>query len=416
MVADNQDIPRMPDPMTFTRSLVGAVRRPLGRFRRAVRRRLSTPADPLRVEGYDRHLVAPPKGRALVLYLVRAFADEDDERRNCRRSEWVMSLEIAEAFNSLGYVVDVVDWQDARFEPSRHYDVLFGMGPHYERLCAALPETTKKIYFGTGAHWRYEDEREHARATYLRDRKGVWIEPRGMAPNRCAEISDGVVAFAGNDHILATWRPAAKKLFAVNNCAVPAHPLPDLASKDFSAARRNFLWLGSVHQVLRGLDLVLDAFQGMPDCCLWICAPLHDPRDRRFMRIYRSELFRSPNVHAVGWIDLRSKYLPMLAEKCAFGVYATCTDGMSGAVLAFMRTGAIPIVTRSAGVDVSECGLWIDDETVEGVRSRLTAASQLPEQDCQRLADNAVRLASTVYTLEGFASQMRLALTSLLDE
>ena len=414
MTPDSPRVPRMTDPTTVRARLVSKARRPLGKVKRAFLRRGSGGTGPERLVGYDRHVSGAVRGRALLLYVAHPFADEDGERLTYTRSVGVKSLEIAKALNELGYQVDIVDWQDSEFAPSRHYDVLVGMGPHYERVCALLPETTMKVYLGTGAYWRYEDEREHGRAQYLLERKGLWIEPRGMAPNRCAEISDAVIALGGNEHILGTWASHAKRLLAVNNCAVPAHPLPDLVAKDFAAARARFLWFGSVYQILRGLDLVLEAFQRLPGLELWVCAPLEATPDQDFVRAFRRELFHSPNVHPVGWIDLRSPIFVSLAERCAFIVTATCTESMSGSVLNCMRAGLIPVVTRSAGVDVEGCGLLLEDETVDGIVNRLAESSRLPERECLRLADESVRRAAEEYTTENFGKSVREHLELLL--
>ena len=151
----------------------------MGRVRRSVFDSRRAVAAPPQVVGYRRHLAGPAKGRALLAYLSEPFLSENEERKTYSRSEGVLSLEIARALNSLGFIVDGVDWRDYTFSLSRHYDVLFGMGPHYERIRQSLTRSTTTIYFGTGAHWGYESERESARAKQLLLRKRVWIEPKG---------------------------------------------------------------------------------------------------------------------------------------------------------------------------------------------------------------------------------------------
>lgn len=415
MEAKAINIPSMSDPTTLRHRLIRMVRYPLGLIKRALFHRGSGKTVPESVVGYDRHLTMEIRGRALLLYLSYPFANEDRERVGYRRPEGVMSLEIAKSLNELGYLVDIVDWKDCEFIPTFNYDVLVGMGPHYDRLCELLPETTLKVYFGTGASRHYENQRERARTQSLLERRGLWVEPRGLPPTRCAEVSDAVIALGSNEHVIETWKSSAKLVLAVNNIASPAHPLPNLTFKEFLVTRTRFLWFGSVYPVLRGLDLVLEAFQRLPDLELFVCAPLHSATDRDFVRAYRKELFHSPNIHTLGWIDLRSEDFLSLAAGCAFMITATCTEGMSGSVLNCMRAGLIPVVTNSAGVDVSGCGLLLEDETVGGIATRLDEASRLSEIECFRLASESVRRGSELYTLENFGKSMSEHLKLLLD-
>ena len=57
--------------------------------------------------------------------------------------------------------------------------------------------------------------------------------------------------------------------------------------------------------VHKGLDLVLEAFAATPELQLTVCGPVD--RERNFNDFYRRELYRTPNIRTVGWIDVAGR-------------------------------------------------------------------------------------------------------------
>ena len=66
--------------------------------------------------------------------------------------------------------------------------------------------------------------------------------------------------------------------------------------------------------VHKGLDLVLEAFAGMPEYHLTVCGPVASEKD--FERGYNQELYHTPNIHTFGWIDVDSPKFINLAAQC----------------------------------------------------------------------------------------------------
>jgi glycosyltransferase involved in cell wall biosynthesis len=90
---------------------------------------------------------------------------------------------------------------------------------------------------------------------------------------------------------------AKKPLFPVPIPSACMYPWSE--SKDFDACRRNFLWFGSGGFIRKGLDLVLEAFAGMPEYHLTVCGPIEEERD--FQQAFAKELYDTPNIHTLGW-------------------------------------------------------------------------------------------------------------------
>ena len=81
-------------------------------------------------------------------------------------------------------------------------------------------------------------------------------------PNLAIEHAD-CATILGNEFTINTFRYANKPLYPVPIVPAASYPWPD--GKDFDACRKRFLWFGSGGLVRKGLDLVLEAFVGMPD-------------------------------------------------------------------------------------------------------------------------------------------------------
>ena len=141
----------------------------------------------------------------------------------------------------------------------------------------------------------------------LRDRRGVALDShKFIGINRAIEAAD-YATLIGNGFDYATYAFAGKPVFQVPNPAAVTYPFPE--AKDFAAARRRFLWIGSQGFVHKGLDLVLEAFARMPDHHLTVCGPLD--AEPAFVAAFRRELFETPNIETLGWVDIAS---PAFAE------------------------------------------------------------------------------------------------------
>ena len=79
---------------------------------------------------YGKYLQANESGlnknkRALVSYLVSPLSNPPQK---IRFSNDGIALNIARALNELGYIVDIVNWDDLNFIPEKKYDLFIGHG------------------------------------------------------------------------------------------------------------------------------------------------------------------------------------------------------------------------------------------------------------------------------------------------
>ena len=99
----------------------------------------------------------------------------------------------------------------------------------------------------------------------------------------------------------ATPSPASR----CSRCRTPRRsPTPGPRTRTSPRPRGRFLWIGSQGLVHKGLDLVLEAFARMPDLHLTVCGPIRE--EPAFEAAFRRELYATPNIETLGWVDIAS--------------------------------------------------------------------------------------------------------------
>lgn len=359
---------------------------------------------------YRRELRGEARGRALLSYLVEPFHHSPDVSSRQDYSNWMMSLEIANALNTLGFAVDVINYDDYRFLPDADYDVFMGMAANFSRLLPLMPEKTQTIYWATRPDPAVELEAIRQRQLAVYRRRHQWIATPGwLLP--LLESADyhraDALLLIGNEKIRSTFRTSTPNVFCVDNPALPFSQTGP--PRDLSQARQNFLFLSSWLLLRKGLDLVLEAFAARPHLNLWICGPVDSEPD--FLTTYRQELFHTPNIHALGWVSMQSEQFAELTRRCGYLVFPSCAEGMSGSVINGMAQGLVPICTPETGVDLDDFGLLLTDASPSGLGELLDRAALMPEDELRRRGEAARAAAAGRYTIANFRAQVQNALS-----
>jgi glycosyltransferase involved in cell wall biosynthesis len=160
------------------------------------------------------------------------------------------------------------------------------------------------------------------------------------------------------------------------------------------------------------LDLVLEAFADMPDYHLYVCGPFQ--KEKEFVEVFYPELYQTPNIHAIGWVDVKGPEFLEVVNKCVGGVYPSCAEGQAGAATTLMHAGLVPLVSYESGVDVDDCGVVFKDHSIQTIRETVRMVSQLPADHLQRMARKAWECARAVHTRENFAREFQKAIFTIL--
>ena len=315
-------------------------------------------------------------GRVLLSYINDPFFLKPGEPVPIGHTHFWESREIANTFLELGYEVDVIRYSNRSFVPQEDYSLLIDSRFNLERLSGLLNSDCLRIMHADAAHCLFHNAAEARRLLELQQRRGVTLRPqRAMAHNLGIEHAH-CLTILGNRFTIDTYRYADKPTYRVPVSTPVLYPWPD--DKDFDRVRKNYMWFGSGGFVHKGLDLVLEAFAGMPDYHLTICGPIANPLERDFVDAFRKELYETPNIHTVGWTDISSAEFVRLANGCAGLVYPSCSEGGGASVLSCMHAGMIPIVSYESSVDIEPAyGAVLENCSVDTIRSSVRAVSEL---------------------------------------
>jgi glycosyltransferase involved in cell wall biosynthesis len=309
----------------------------------------------------------------------------------------------------MGYTVDLISWTNDRFSPQKPYSAFIDVRYNMKRLASLLNKDCVKIQHIDTADILFHNAAEASRLLALQQRRGVtlspctWEKPNlGIEHADCATINGG--AFA-----ISTFRYANKPLYPIPVPSMLLSPSPE--RKDFEACRRNYLWLGSGGLVHKGLDLVLEAFAEMPEYHLTVCGPV--PQQKQFERAYYRELYKTANIHTVGWVDITSPEFLEIANTCLGLIYPSSSEGQAGAVVTSMHVGLIPIISHESGVAVHDFGLILKDCSNQEIQSAIRTVSGLSAPRLRAMAMTAWQYARAHHTRERSAEEYRKAVETI---
>ena len=352
-----------------------------------------------------------PSGEVLLCYENRAFFLKPGEPFPIDHTNRWESWQIAKIFVDLGYHVDVINENNDSFVPTKNYAFFVGNRINFDRIAGLLNKECIKILHVDASHWLFNNMAEYRRLELLKQRRGFVLQPdRYLTPNFAIERAEYATVL-GNEFTVGTYEYANKPLFRVPISAPVVYPWQD--DKDFDRVCKSFLWLGSEGFIHKGLDLVLEAFAQMPDYHLTVCGPI--PIDPEFQSRYNKELYETPNIHTVGWVDISSPKFLEIAKSCVGIVFPSCAEGGGGGVISCLHAGLIPIVSREASVDVDENrGFVLEESSVEEIKASVQRVSALPAQQLAGMSKRNWEFARTNHTRETFAANYSRVISEII--
>jgi glycosyltransferase involved in cell wall biosynthesis len=353
----------------------------------------------------------PTKGNVLLSYRIEPFLLKPNQPiPNDQSWNWECLL-IAQTFLDLGYNVDVIQFHNDKFVPQKDYAFFIDIRHRLEALAPKLNPDCVKIFHVDIANMVFRNAAECSRLLELQQRKGITLRPqRYEVPNLGIEYADYATVL-GNDFTVSTFKYANKPMFQIPISSSLVYPYPE--EKDFAAVRKNFLWFGGSALVLKGLDLVLDAFAEMPEYHLTVCGPISN--DQEFKKAFHKELYETPNIHTHGWIDVSSPDFLKVTNNCLGLVYPSVSEGQAGAVITCLQAGLIPILSYESGVDVHNFGVILANLSLTEIKATVRKIASLPVEDLKLMSRQAWEYARTNHTKEKFAQAYRSAVEQIIE-
>ena len=336
----------------------------------------------------------PPRMRERVVFSNRGIAQE-----------------IPRALNELGYSVDIVNFTNQTFRPSGEYDLFVGHGgTNFSRLADEIGRGVPAVYFSTGLHWRDSNVREATRLYEATLRTGKLFP----AERAIHDDEDGATRRAvgiiclGNEEAAKSYR-LFPNVVAIDNAAYPLGAAPGI-ERNWGDARHRFLFFSGGGNIHKGLDRLLEAFDGT-ELTLHVCQRI----EPEFERAYATLLRDRPNIVVHGFVGMRTPHFRGLASQCAWNIHPTCAEGQPGSVLECMAHGLIPVMPDAANIDYEDCGVRLADCSVETLRSVARALTSMSTEECIRRSSAATASVARRYSPERFRESFKGAIQALLD-
>lgn len=354
-----------------------------------------------------------PIGRALVYHKTDSLSPgyiHDYSHTNL----WEIAC-LVKSLNRLGFIVDAVDRSiPPSFLPENIYDLFIGIGTddsgrHFSRFAKHLSRAVTILYAASSSP-NLRNENIKKRYHQFEARNHHRLSPRRLVQH--INFPDNInstdyIFCVGNNYTTNTFRPHNKPIYKLWLSSAP-HLSIDQAAIHNKQPDKWMFFAGSGN-ILKGLDLVIEAFVLLPQLSIHICTRLEPD----FLSYYRPLLNKSNNIHIEGFVDVKSKRFQKLTSRCGFVILPSCTEGTATSVTACMRRGLIPVVTKETGVDVDSFGFIIKSLSVPQLASQIADLSgQTSEEFRQRII--ASHLASWQYTQQSYEHSLFKALLHIL--
>ena len=352
------------------------------------------------------------KGNVLLGFIIEPFLRESGEPISNAHSHDRESFKMAETFLEMGYCVDVISYRNSTFIPRKPYSIFVAARTNFERIARLLDDSCIKIVHQDTAHWLFNNHAAYSRLLALQERRGLTLySARIVEPNWAVEYAD-YITILGNQFTIDTYKYAGKEIYRIPISVPAIYPWPE--DRDMEACCKNYVWFGSSGFVHKGLDLVLEAFLDMPDYHLTICGPLD--QDAAFQKAFHKELYETPNIHTVGWVDIESEHFLNITRNCIGLIYPSCAEGGGGSALTCMHAGLIPVVSYETSIDVDDFGIVLRENTIAEIKSTIKSLSALPKHDLLKRARLAWEYARNNHTRERFADIYKKTIDIIINE
>jgi len=329
-------------------------------------------------------------------------------------------IEFIKVLHELGYRVDLVDraasWEDVQALLDKKYIMYIAnaagnSAPLHVKISRAI-DAACKVYYAAGPEPGKSNELVHKRHAEFEERTGSkCVRRRVLREANFEERLDNMdaVFYVGSDFSASTFRTVCSlPLFRIRPSTSPSLHL------DVSSLRKKspkcFLYFGGNGLICKGLDLVLESFDGLSNLSLDVCGP---GNEADFWDYYQPLLLRNPQIKFHGFVDVNGSLFERLTAKAGFNIFPSCSEGCATSVVTTMRRGLIPVVTRESGVDLGRFGFSLEDISVRNIRNVVNSLSSMPQDELYRRTLDSYA-ASGEYSLDSFRRSITDAILNVL--
>jgi len=313
-------------------------------------------------------------------------------------SRYWESAEIARLLNNHDYIVDYFHSKGYPKIEWNKYALVMDCLNNLKDAPAVAGQT--KVYYASSNHWIAWNFAELQRTKMFYERTGIAVPTSRQIPPIASDEYADYLTYFGTDLQLQSFHKKPKKI-QINISSVS---IPSDQKKNIAKARNNFLWLGGGGMLMKGVDLVIEAFVKMPRAHLYIAGDLEDQPE--FWGWANTMLAQHPNIHYLGFVDVTTPQFENIAHECMGVVYASAAEGGPGSIAQALHFGLIPIVTPSSFVRAETIGFSIngstDREIIASIIQQVQQAMELPEGELRERSDAARQFALRYHTRRAY--------------
>jgi glycosyltransferase involved in cell wall biosynthesis len=167
--------------------------------------------------------------------------------------------------------------------------------------------------------------------------------------------------------------------------------------------------------VLKGLDLALEAFEGLEGVDLHVCGPVRD--NEAFAEHYHDLLYETDNIHTTGWVRVGSREFTEVMSEAGYLLYPSASDGFpNGSIAACMHAGLVPVLSPEIVHDTDGWGHTLEEVTVPGIRSCVRRCAGVDPGSLRATSEAALEKARTDITRRAYSSDLEAALRRVLSD
>lgn len=337
---------------------------------------------------------------ALVSYVLYPPAPFDFKFFfNVSHNRFLTCYLMVNVLKAKGYTIYVYDYLDSNIDYNVKYDFFLGHNKSFSQIASKLNKDCRKILLTTGSSPFYDNARLTNRQNDLQimlKTKETFFKPLTELDyvHKNVEIADAFFMI-GNNKISETWKILKdKKIHHFSNVNL-------LEFKKKEKRSGNFIYLSSVGQLRRGLDLVLLGFKGRKEK-VYICGDYSEPA---FLKHFDELLFSSSNIIPMGFVDQTSDKFLKMVEDADFAILPSCSEGQSGSILTLMSYGLIPVITDEVGFsDFESYGFKINDYNLEEIFKTIESCKSVTDDEI-KLKRNSLFNQASLYTPQAFSKK-----------
>lgn len=345
--------------------------------------------------------------RCLMIYITKPFYLR---KIPLSHQNFWQAKEMARLIGEQGYIVDVIDYQDKHIILKYNYDMVAGLIPRgVDVFSSHMKPGCLRIAYLTSMNLEYTYNAEIKRLAELEMRRGVKLQPRRFAGYIQKEIEQFDAAwYIGNEYNFHSYDCfKMPPTFYIKNCGYSF----SWAQSDCIKDPKIFLFFGSAGAVHKGLDLLLELFsEEITDCTLYVCGGYILEQD--FCNFYHKELFDTPNIISMGFVNIESDIYRELSSKCTFSILPSCAEGCAGSVLTNMSSGIIPIVSKECGFEDDKV-INLPDCNKETIKEYVRFYSCKDQKWIKKNSKRAINIVRDHYSKQNFSNSVEEALLAI---